>query len=413
MGNTIQSLSGGYCCTYNNEGITCIQKNENKDYQIFFPYGSISKIKLGFLGLDIRGDQQVFFYPVAGKAEKNAIKEMVSFAQQRMKTAPKAKATFIDYMALKQDFLNRYAAERQFYQACVGAGLTLSKNSSKADTMRAMLIASQNGLQGDEQSLVDLYLTGQCDVERLAEHERCEELFNRAKALERYLSYHGREKDVRVTEDMYNYYVKQRDYIISGKALPLQQEHDWATMGGIASAIAGGAAGVAVASDLQAQNAAIRAKNNQMRSDYIRMSLPTLTKVNEEIELWRKKAEKAKIELVDDSSPEDLFKKITISEGNVNVLYDGSFVVTAKALIRYVTIFDSVWAEIDGSITAVVFQDGVMVGEAPMVLPESRTMRRKTGQECMLIGAGLTRSADPEKTCEIKFKCRDLWAVEV
>lgn len=40
-----------------------------------------------------------------------------------------------------------------------------------------------------------------------------------------------------------------------------QKEHDWAIHGGIASGIAGPAAGLAAAADIQAKNAQIRAQN--------------------------------------------------------------------------------------------------------------------------------------------------------
>ena len=62
-------------------------------------------------------------------------------------------------------------------------------------------------------------------------------------------------------------YTKKADNLRKGMDIVLsdsqQEEIDWATLGGIASGIAGGAAGVAVAMDAQIKNAEIRAQNRK------------------------------------------------------------------------------------------------------------------------------------------------------
>ena len=47
-------------------------------------------------------------------------------------------------------------------------------------------------------------------------------------------------------------------------APPLEQEHDWAVMGGLANGLAGPGAGIATAVNAQIENAQIRARNSQL-----------------------------------------------------------------------------------------------------------------------------------------------------
>lgn len=274
--------------------------------------------------------------------------------------------------------------------------------------MRAMLIANENDLPIREERVVSSYLIGQKHIQTMAEHTKYEALYNYAKSLERYAAYHGREKEVQMSADMLKYYTMQRDYLCTGKAIPFEQETDWAILGGIASAIAGGAAGVVVASNAQAKNAEIRERNAQVWKQYTQVMLPKITEAMENVSRWQKRYDKAKISLVDDSTGKNLLKHITISEANAYVLYDGSFVVTVKARNNPVTIYDTVKARIDGSITAVVYQDGYILEEVPLIIPEDATH----GSSYLMVGASSTRDAVSEKPLEVQFKYRDLWAIE-
>lgn len=414
MEKVIKSLTGGYTCRYNDEGILCLQESESKNINIFFPYGSITKIKLGFFGLDVVSKDQSFYMPVSGKT-KAEVKEMVAFVQNKMKNAAPATAVVGNNAPFKQPNSNAHDMERRFYEACQKAGISLSPASPTSDRMRAVLIAEQNNLRICETDVVEFYQTGKNAAKQFGQQQKHREMFDRAKRMEKFLAYHGRDLEVKITGDMLNYYKQQQEAILSGRDIPQRQELDWAIMGGIASAIAGGAAGVAVASDIQAKNAEIRAQNAQVRSVYTRAMLPKLDKLREKIDQWSKIHDKAKIALVDDREPAELFQKITISDEGVFVLDDGNFVVKAEALIRDVTIYGDVPARIDGSLTAMVYQDGKLVGEAPVILPREADSLDKTWinrRQATIIGGSIRRCAEVGKPCEVQFKYRDLWAVE-
>jgi len=278
----IKTLTGGYTCRYTDEGVTCIQDSGTKNTEIYFPYGSITKIKLGFLGLDIISADQSFYMPVSGKT-KAEVKEMVEFIQNKMKNAKPEKATAVSATGRQSLSGNQHVTERKFYDACQKMNLALSESSPPADIQHAVLIAGQNNLKLSEKDVIIAYAIGKKEARHARRQHRFKELYDSGKELEKYLSYHGKEKEVMLTGKMLNYYKQQEEYICSGRAIPLQKEKDWAIMGGIASAIAGGVAGIAVASDIQRKNAEIRAQNAAVSASYAKAVIPALNKVREEI----------------------------------------------------------------------------------------------------------------------------------
>ena len=63
----------------------------NKDGNQFFPYGSIVSIKItgiGFLSqLEVKGRNRNFFYTLSNKAERNEIKDLIPFIEEKMRTS--------------------------------------------------------------------------------------------------------------------------------------------------------------------------------------------------------------------------------------------------------------------------------------------------------------------------------------
>lgn len=407
----------GYICIFMDDGIWGIPSPAAKGItanakDTFFPYGSIKKIRLGgILGvmeiIGTQGEKEKSYMYVSDKEERPRIKELIKFAQSKIKTAPRA-----DY--IEKDFKHPNKDAEQFYNECNKLNLYLTNNSLQADIERAKLVAMQNGLNIPANKVVETYLLGESEIARTALNEYYENLFTQAKEAERYTSYHGRDKDILVAQGMVDFYNAKWEYLALGKALPVQKEHDWALMGGIASGLAGGAAGVAVASDLQMKNAAIRAYNDQLRKDYAKVILPSLTEVLEIKNVWEKKLEKAKLALVDDSSQEKLFQSISFSEVKAQILDNCSVVVTAEATIPYVKIFETVTAQIDGTLTAVVSQNGKVIGEALMVIPQEGQEKDVNGTiytKYLLVGA-CSDKAEKDVACEIVIQPRDLWAIE-
>lgn len=83
--------------------------------------------------------------------------------------------------------------------------------------------------------------------------------------LTKYSEFYGRDKKKAMLLDRLNKANKEAASLDEGAQMLLksgqQDEHDWATWGGVANGIAGVGAGVSTAIDIQAQNAKIRAQN--------------------------------------------------------------------------------------------------------------------------------------------------------
>lgn len=403
MEKWVVSQTGVQSIRYTEDGMTCCWRSENKDERIYFPYGSISKIKMGLLGLSVEGGGWDFFFPSTAKSKAD-LKEVAAYAQNRMKNAPKLPVEYTDYIKLKQDFF--HSQEIQFYQACEKVGLHLKGNSSKADSMKAELLAQQNSFPVDAANAVAFYQAGKEQLKFLELYQKREMEADLAKKQRPLLQYRGREREIFRAQELVNYYKALQDHIQFGKGVPQEREGDWALMGGIASAVAGGAAGAAVAYDIQRRNAEIRARNGEVRSTYIKAMLPVLSEVYESKNKWEKKLERAKIALMADKNPEELFKRIEFSEEEVFVFYDGSFMVKASAKCSRVRVEKTVLAKVEGTLTAVVSQDGEVIAKVPVVFTPSSETNYQLAAVCD------DRCADRNKKCTVVFVPNDLWVIE-
>lgn len=328
---------------------------------------------------------------------------------------------FFIYMIMDINRMNETAAKKQkenynkqhphlyaekFYEDCKKAKISLAEDSPKATIARAKLVAEQNHHAIPEEKLIETYLLGKKEAQRVKEEEAQKATYDLIKVQNKYLPYHGRDKVITLYTEKVDYYRELYNALAMGKTLPYEKQKDWALMGGIASGIAGGAAGLAVASDIQRQNAEARAYNDQLRAAYAKTILPTLTKVGEDLNHWEKKLKKANRALVDDTNADYFFSLIKLSKKKVEVLSDGSFIVTASATIPDTTIYDTVKASIDGTLTAIVSQNGNIIEEVPMILPVDRP------KDVIISGVSSIGQANKDEPCTVEFKYHDLWAIE-
>lgn len=399
----------GNRCIFTDDGIWYIPRPDAKSRlnmsDRFFPYGSITKIKFGTIlgGLEVIGTQsgtERSFYYVSRNVQRQRIKELILLTKEKMKVAPQADV-------IEGEFGYPHIEAEQFYVACKDAKLTLTKDASNATIERAKLIIKQNQLNISDDKILEVYFLGESETNRRTANNYYKSLFSQAKNLEKYAAYHGRDKAIAMLQDEANYYSTLWDTIVAGKSLPRQQENDWALMGGIATGLAGTAAGISVASALQAENAAIRARNDQIYEQYIKALMPNLSELMIKAGTLRAMAKDKSTALVDDSSPEMLFQSITFSNTKAHILDDCSVVVTVEATLPFVEIFETVNANIDGTLTAVISQNGKAIGEALMVIPQ-----QVHGVVPYLLAGACSSKADKNASCEIEFKPRDLWAIE-
>lgn len=234
--------------------------------------------------------------------------------------------------------------------------------------------------------------------------------------LTKYSFERGRNKRVAMLTDIQKEYEDTAKSLESavGTALAGEKETDWATHGGIASAIAGGAAGVAVASDIQAKNAQIRARNEANRQ----AMMPAVIAVSDSIMEYRKKAtnlqkeiEAAKVKLVATTPAEEVLTYLDINTKKVEISETGAFTVSATIKLSEKMnygfyIFEKVPAVVDGIISADLYQEGVKVGSALLVLPMMGIGSTTTIEGICLSGA------KQNVPYEVKYTPYKLWAME-
>lgn len=306
----------------------------------------------------------------------------------------------------------------KFFVECVLSSCNdfqLEKNVAKAKLLAdkyslsypdGIQILYENGLEAHES------ISGKIISDKLAslrEKER-EEYDN----LTRYVSLFGKDKKIAMLTDRMNELRRKAASLDKGAEMLMrstqQKERDWAIWGGIADGLAGPAAGIATAIDIQAQNAQIRAQNEAN----MRATMPAYMSVTgsasqnrananaieKEIQLMREK-------LISDISSEKVFEMLQVVNPTVEVSETGAFRVTATAeTLKKLFIFDDVPAVADGTIVAHVFEDDKEIGTATMVLPVNG-ISSKTG----LVGMALS-GARQDKKHTVTFTVGKLWLME-
>lgn len=311
----------------------------------------------------------------------------------------------------------------QFYKECIEKGI--EDISSPANKQKAELIAKRLGCKGCE-SLTDyfeegrkLYTQAEDQGKAAEEQKKLAELRSAEKEkydeLTKYASFEGREKRVAILSDTQRQYYKKAAKLEEGMRLlthaSQQKEINWATHGGIASGIAGGAAGLAVAIDAQAKNAQIRAQNEAN----MRALIPGTLAVHKSAGEYRQAAkdlqvsiDDAKIKLVADTPKDEVFSKLDIRVNQIAISETGAFTIQVSVkLTDDLTIFDNVQAVADGTFSANLYQEGHNVGNALLVLPTFGVDRT----EAIIEGICLS-GAKQGIPYEVQFTPHLLWEME-
>ena len=159
-----------------------------------------------------------------------------------------------------------------------------------------------------------------------------------------------------------------------------EKPKDWATLGGIASGIAGPGAGAAVAVNAMVENERIEARNAQNRAAVARMSLDmnrNAMSVEEAIPDLRRNADLVRTELyaLDEKvvlavASKELEKSLKCVSFNVKKSKTEVLEITASIRNSYVPdVPDGVKITIDGVIVVDVLCDGIHIDEAYLPLP--------------------------------------------
>lgn len=312
----------------------------------------------------------------------------------------------------------------KFYNECKNN--SIHDLDSEYNMQKAIKIAEkQNVKDFNEEILREMYEKGKTmtetdaanasavSKENLLKNKRIEELNELAKDM-KYYGYHGMEKRKQMLRDLMAEADKKRKdaEMMSQMAsrTMLQKEHDWATHGGIASGIAGPAAGVATALDIQAKNAAIREQNAKMMP-YVAMVTSsyanTASGYQQEYNKYASDLQATNTKLISTDTKETVFENIVIKNVKHHVSNTGAVRVVANFSINEnYRIFNSMKPTIDGCVRAKLMKDGECAGSAYIVFPIEGIITPVT------LSAICTKTTDPNASYTIEFEADDVWAME-
>lgn len=311
---------------------------------------------------------------------------------------------------------------------CEEAGVRSCK--SEKDRQKISLIAKKYNISYT--NLEALYKeAGQCyqekkKADREREHQKeLVELKKREQAqydvLNEFSSYKGQEKKIAILTKEYNEVARSlqgtKDAISMTLAPPLEKEHDWAIMGGLANGLAGPGAGIATAVNAQIENAQIRARNSQLlheSADFRGQMLVAGAKRRDALQAKCSELDAlinaTKTKLIGKDSPEACLKALHFENTKIAVSKTGTCTVDTKVGLKRSEyyIFGDVKATIDGTIQGEIYDGNEKIGTANLVLPldgvPDANMIAIKGI-CLFCG-------QPGKKYTVKFNADNLWAME-
>lgn len=235
-------------------------------------------------------------------------------------------------------------------------------------------------------------------------------------SLDKYVQYRGREKHIRMLTDYREMLIERRagKRTINSSAF-MQKEHDWAVLGGLASGIAGTAAGVATAVNAQAKNAQIRQNNARINASVYEVNKKIqadIDALDASIKSFEQSIEAATNKLVgeiDDASSKMLMNELVFSDADIAVTKTGAIKIEVEVKTKQEqSLFDgTVCAHIDGIIKAEFFSNNNAVGYAYLTLPMHGcyTFPHKINGIC-------TSTTNPNAKYSVKYSPVSLWLIE-
>lgn len=332
----------------------------------------------------------------------------------------------------KKEEKRRFAQEHphyeqeQFYLLCKAQGIT--SIDTPAAVARMVLLAKNNQVPGSEKDLIDAFKLGQKDIagreqkQKLAAQEKEEAQLDRENL--RYKDARSQQKRILMCREKAQQYRNEeasyraqsratQDAIFRGTQSAMQKETDWATHGGIASGIAGPAAGLAVAADIQRKNADIREQNAALRQLSARAAIEASRgtdslayDASKNAEKWEERAAAAENKLVQ-TLPEAQLMGLLSPEGSARSSKTGAITVNVRiSPTKDLKIYETVSAVVDGILKVQILDETGVVGIAYVPLPWN-------GSESGTILKGICRNPVRQaKKYTVKVEPHSLWAME-
>ena len=313
--------------------------------------------------------------------------------------------------------------KKLFYEECKKSGI--ANFSTEKELQKAELLAKKYSLDLTGTSVAKLYKEGK----DIVNEERIEDKEKKIKAqkaketteynrLVKFAGYYGREKRIAILKDELAATKREIEELRTATTnainLSQQPEHSWAIHGGIANGIAGPAAGLAVASDIQTKNAAIRAQNQanlKSLTPLINGAYNSMYKSQDKIDYLNELILNAGTKLVSSDSKEECFSKLKISNTTIDVTKTGTITVTATIKVKEepLFIYDDVSAIIDGTIGANIYYGDTLIGTARIVAPVyGFNEKDKLTGMCLFCG-----ETSKKGQYSVKYEPINLWAMEI
>lgn len=315
-----------------------------------------------------------------------------------------------------------------FYDNCIEN--QIHECRSEKEKQKATLIAQNNKIEfTDIVALFDEAKQCYHKKEKADEEEARQKRLAKMKEKEQsqfnplneFASYSKQDKRIAMLTKEYNEVSRELqtiNHLIKMSLTPqLEEEHDWAIMGGLANGLAGPGAGIAAAVNAQIENAQIRARNEanwkdsvERRIDFMNAMFEPRKALEEKQAELESKIEKAKIKLIADITPQQCLDMLTVKNTSIAVSETGTCTVDVEVALKQPNyyIFGDVKATIDGTIQAEIFDGNQKIGTANLVLPiDGVPDNHLVGLEGMCLFCG-----QPEKKYKVKFNADNLWAME-
>lgn len=347
---------------------------------------------------------------------------------------------FIIISAIRREKSNEQQVKRilakeidgEFYNKCVSKGY--SDLSKRSNIEKIYNIAKAEGYTESKEEILELFknmpiLLAELEREEKIADERnhLREIVEAEKKFEeenrRYINFKGIDKPRAIIDAKIAELRQQKAEINSNiktvnngtdayYSLNKQHEPNWATHGGIASALGGTAAGVSVAVDVAQRSAAAKAYNQELKQNasMIRANLNAsnyyrIADIDNEIEKLQKSKQDLDILLVEEIPENKLLKYIspkvlskeTTESGAINMR------IQTQASTDFL-IYDDVPAVVDGSIKVLLMNGNEVAGTAYFSLPFSGSEEQSNvSVVCREVNGTVT---------EILFEPYHLWAIE-
>lgn len=292
---------------------------------------------------------------------------------------------------------------------------------------KAKLIARKYTEINSDEDFEEFLILAKTEYDKKVEQERqlkLESILNKEKEFYektvKYAFLYGREKRKQYLLESLRKYIDDKEHHsrLAGYAKTTGMNantltganRDWAVAGGIASAIAGPAAGVATALDVQNKNAIAQQNADELRTSAINVMIQQEMLANKDtkkIEAVQKEIGNIDSKLVSDENPEHLFEQLCPTVTSQSVTETGALKATISIQMAKTKIYDEVDAFIDGTIKGEILNNGKLVGEMIFCLNEKGSLYDDS------IDGICTTLKEPNASYELVLKPNILWAIEI